>query len=155
MARLTPAQRQRIVRFGLVGLSGVAVNLAAFRGASWALSGALRTDARYGVASALGIVVSIFTNFLLNDGWTWRDRRQAGAPGWFVRLGRFYLVASVGALVQWGVGHGARAVLASMTLPFGLDGERDTLSVLTGIAVGTVLNFVLNNFWTYRQADAP
>ncbi len=156
MAWLTPEQRQRLMRFGLVGLSGVVVNLVAFKAASWSLERGLRDDdVRYAVASAVGILVSIFTNFLLNDGWTWRDRRAAGSPAWIVRLGRFYLVASVGALVQWGVGHGARAVLGNLSLPLGLDAERDTLSVLTGIAVGTVINFVLNNTWTYRRIERP
>ena len=59
----------RVARFALVGLSGVIVNLAALH----LFAGVLGIHEV--VASALAIETSIVTNFLLNDAFTFRDRR--------------------------------------------------------------------------------
>jgi len=89
----SPGDRRRVARFALVGLSGVAVNLAALQ----ALAG--RFHAPDALASALAIEASIVSNFLLHDAFTFPDRR-AGAGGWAGRLGRYHAVSSLGAAVQ-------------------------------------------------------
>ncbi len=144
------AARRRFLQFCAVGASGVVVNLGIFELAQWAFGDRLGPDMRYAAANATGILVSILTNFLLNDLWTWGDRRQDANFSRVRRLGAFYLVASVGGAIQLGVGYGTRAVLQQMELPFGLDVRRDTLSVLTGIGAATFVNYFLNNAWTFR-----
>jgi putative flippase GtrA len=143
----------RLVRFGLVGTSGVGVNFAilalleAILPPTWGLW-------RHRSAMAAAIAVSIFTNFLLHHGWTWADRRgQATATGWFGRLGRFYLVSLVGAGVQWVV-----AVLAfeRLIVPGGLVPVFGVLAPFVaqsiGIVAGMAVNFTANHFWTFREA---
>ena len=67
----------RFVRFGLVGVSGIGVNMAVTAAALATLPAFTHVD-RFSVAIILGIAISIFTNFLLNDRWTWGDRRKPG-----------------------------------------------------------------------------
>ena len=87
------------------------------------------------------IGVSILTNFLLNDAWTWGDREKGGRQRFYVRLGQYYLVASVAGVVQW-------TVLKVLTESFGL---HYLVSNLLGILAGLVINFVANNLWTFRE----
>jgi len=163
---------RRFVEYGLVGLSGVFVNLGAF----WLLAhvGGLHRN----VASALAIELSILSNFALHDLWTFRDRKgQTGALGG--RFARFQGVSLVGLLVQvstfiacnvilyaalWPTaevdayfagGEGAMSGLARALVDPPPVGRLDLISQLCGIALGTLWNFVLNNLWTWKaQADA-
>jgi putative flippase GtrA len=133
----------RFFRFCVVGGSGVAVNLAvlalalATLPAGW---GAWQARA----AQAAGILVSILTNFLLNDLWTWGDRDKGGAGHWLRRLGMFYLVSALAALLQWG---------CSVALH-----ERLGLWIYLAQALGIVLamgvNFALNHRWTFGRPRA-
>lgn len=95
------------IKFGIVGALGVGVNL----GALWA---AQRLGVTTNIASAIAIEVSIISNFILNDQWTFRevnDERaeplsatpKAESTGWLQRALRFQLVSGAGALVQWSV----------------------------------------------------
>ncbi len=59
----------RLIKFSVVGASGVAVNM----GLLYALTRFM--GIHYILSSILAIEVSILTNFILNDIWTWRDRR--------------------------------------------------------------------------------
>ncbi len=141
----------RLVRFALVGTSGVVVNFAilallqAIMPGSWGFW-------RHRTAMAAAIGVSIFTNFLLHHHWTWADRRGDGTlTGWFGRLGRFYVVSLVGAGVQWGVAVGVyeRIVLPS-ELGTALGALAPFVAQAVGIGVGMALNFTANHFWTFR-----
>ena len=133
----------RFFRFCVVGGSGVVVNLAVLAGAlalipaGW---GAWQARA----AQAAGILVSILTNFALNDLWTWGDTEKGGARRWLRRLWKFALVSAVAALVQWG---------CSVALH-----ERLGLSIYLAQALGIVLamglNFTMNHRWTFGRRRA-
>jgi dolichol-phosphate mannosyltransferase len=154
LSRLITPERARFIRFCVVGASGVVVNLAVF---SLFFEVVLTSqfgdiDTRIAVANTIGIIISIFTNFLLNNHWTWGDRVQSDGPrflskGFGKRLGKFYLVSSIAGAVQLGVTqivHTNFDVMAQM-------------AVLAGIAVATAINFVANNVWTFRSElpDSP
>lgn len=132
----------RFFRFCVVGTSGVGVNLLVAT-IAWIFLPFSLGDARHGLASALAIVASIFTNFLLNDAWTWRDRDRS--TSWWGRLGRFYLVSLLAALVQWGV---SLAVYFLMGALVGLGALY--LGQVLGIGAAMALNFVLNHRWTFK-----
>jgi putative flippase GtrA len=145
----------RVARFGVVGLLGVVVNLAVseffFRAG---FSGIEDETSRLAVANAIGVVVSIFTNFLLNDRWTWGDRAKGDLRHWFSRLFKYYVLASVAGLVQVGVSS-ASFELVWQHLPVRIAGfEIDsTLSICTGIGAGMVINFVASHFWAFRDVE--
>ena len=96
-------EQKRFVKFGIVGSSGVAVNLLfvwltfqvinATEGQSEA--GTVAWDRDQAIASAVGILVSVFTNFLLNDGWTWGDREKGvGKTAFLTRVLRYYVASA-------------------------------------------------------------
>lgn len=121
-------------RFGIVGLSGIVVNeglLALFTKVFlWPV----------GVAGALAIEISIITNFLLNNYWTWRTSRD---KSFLIRLLRYHSVAIISGLVNY-------AILLFLS---GL-GMEPLIANLFGIAVGTVINFFLNHYWTFARKSA-
>ena len=130
------------MKFCFVGASGVPVNLL-FTWVGYSFLFATAEMAwRTALASLLGILVSIFTNFVLNDLWTWADRDKV-TLGIGSRLARFYLVSAVAAVVQFA---------AAMSLVEAL-GLHYLIAQLSGIAVAMVLNYVANNFWTFRESD--
>jgi dolichol-phosphate mannosyltransferase len=125
-----------IVRFGLVGASGVLVNtgvLYALHGtAGWPLI----------PASVLAVEAAIFNNFLWNDRWTFKARD--GTPYRFIR---FNLVSLGGLVVNTVI----LAVLVALT------GIHYLVANLIAIAVAMAWNFAANSRWTWRTAtpDRP
>jgi dolichol-phosphate mannosyltransferase len=123
-----------VVRFGLVGASGVAVNsslLYVFHGmANWPLI----------PASALAVEVAIVNNFLWNDHWTFstRDKRP-------YRFLRFNLVSLGGLAVN-------TLVLATVVAVTGI---HYLVANLVAIGAATVWNFAVNSRWTWRSAARP
>lgn len=138
----------RFFRFCVVGGSGVVVNLAVLRLMMFLLPAGWG-NWQHRTAMAWAIVVSIFTNFLLNDLWTWGDREKGGARQWLQRLAKFYVVSAAAAVVQWG---------AALLLY-----ERDALAFITdaifrlytaqaiAIVLAMGINFTMNHLWTFRR----
>lgn len=150
------AHLMRFVKFGVVGGSGVVVNLGVARLVFWALSALVASqDTRQLAANVCGVVVSIFTNFLLNDTWTWGDRLKGGRRQWVARVLRYYATCSIAGLVQ--------VTAASLSYrmiwrPLGLDvwgvDPALELSVLVGIACGMAINFPISHLWAFKD-DEP
>ncbi|RMH69520.1 MAG: GtrA family protein [Gemmatimonadetes bacterium] len=128
---------QRFLKFSIVGASGVGVNMGMF----WLLHIPLGLYDL--VANPIAIEVSIITNFLLNDCWTWRDRRDTGKYSFWGRLVRYnfitsFVAASTDMLVLW-----------SLTRHWGMN---PFVAKGIGIGLGMMLNFTANHFWTFRTA---
>jgi dolichol-phosphate mannosyltransferase len=136
----TKKERQRFVKFCAVGFSGVFVNMAVFALCNEVLLTDVSTASRNLAATSAAVLFSIFTNFLLNDGWTWRDRRARGANALLQRMGRYYLVAGVAGLIQIGIQY-------LMAIPLGFNAH---LANFVGIGAGVFINFFVNNLWTFR-----
>jgi len=115
---------RRFIKFNLVGLTGVLVN-----------EGLLVLLVAYGAyylsASAVAIEVSILSNFVLNDLWTFRDRRHGHVV---TRLLKFNGLMLVGLAVNLAI------------LYFGTDylGINYALSNLAGIAVAFLVRYWLS-----------
>jgi dolichol-phosphate mannosyltransferase len=124
----------RLLKFILIGLSGVVVNegilllLTEFGGLKYYLS------------SILGIEASIISNFLLNDYFTFADRRTGKTGSFWARLLKFNLTCATGALIQYGL-------LLLFTSVFGVN---YLISNLIGIAVAFIWNYVINLVWTWK-----
>jgi putative flippase GtrA len=153
---LKPLVSARFAKFCAVGASGVAVNM----GCLALLADVLGAQAN--LAAALSIEISINTNFLINELWTFRDRRT-GSGGVARRWARFHAVSFVGAALQWSV---FVALNAAVAWSFGRDdsaglvaaiadppdvGRWMYVSQLAGIAVATLWNFTANFFWTWKR----
>lgn len=157
IAFLTPDRVKRLVKFGLVGVSGVLVNVVVFE-VLFRFGGLV-----FSVANAGGIALSVFSNFLLNDAWTWGDRQKGvRRRDWFARMGKYYISASIAAGVQLAVAWAANHYLLPpihLNLPALFDAPAHgvdispTLAVLSGIVVGMGINFVAGHLWAFRDVE--
>jgi dolichol-phosphate mannosyltransferase len=125
VARQDPA---RLLRFGIVGLSGVAVNLAVLH----LLFGMLHWTAF--LASALAVEVSVVSNFFWNNRWTFQQADVS--PRRFVR---FNLASLGGLAITSGV---FTLLLGNTPLPY-------VAADLIAIAVATAWNFGASVLWTW------
>lgn len=121
----------RLFKFAIVGASGVIVN-----------EGLLALFTEYytmpvTIAGAIAIESSIITNFLLNNFWTWRDARK---KTFIKRLVQYHSVSLIAGIVNY-------VILIGLSF-FGL---HHLVANLIGIAVATMINFVLNNHWTFAK----
>jgi dolichol-phosphate mannosyltransferase len=122
------------IKFVAVGLSGVVVN----EGLYWLLTrfGGL-ADYDYW-AVIISIEVSIITNFILNDTFTFAKRRRG--KSFLGRLLKFNLICLSGAAIQTGI-------FMLFTRIFGV---YDLLSLFIGIVVGFLWNYFVNRNWTWK-----
>lgn len=156
----------RFLKYCVVGVSGIVVNLVFL-----ALFADL-LDVQVNLASALAIEVSIVSNFIMNEIWTFRDRHKSSA-GFSFRLLKFHLVALVGGGVQWGVfilgnyfwvwllGAGSQAALPVVAGDTWWSnnpivnppdvGNLKYVSQLVGIGVAMFWNYSANFFWTWAK----
>jgi len=124
----------RMVKFGLVGLSGVGVNIGILY---WLTESA---GLFYLASATIAIEVSIISNFSLNNYFTFADRRAPGIKGFFRQLGKFNLVSLLGLVIN-------TAVLLLFTELFGV---YYLISQLFGIAVATTWNYLGDIWWTWK-----
>lgn len=145
--------RARIIKFGVVGVSGVAVNLLVAGAVSDLMQReGLSPESATPAALVAGIVVSIFTNFLFNDGWTWADQR--GRDSWLARCRKFYLTSAGAAVLQWATSllmhHFYQPTEGLWFLD--ADGLRLKVAACVAILIAMPVNFLVNHFWTFRRA---
>jgi dolichol-phosphate mannosyltransferase len=126
----------RFARFCAVGAGGAAVNTAIL----WLLT---RAGAHYLAAGIAATACATTTNFLLNDTFTWGERRSPTLRVLAVRYLRYWIVTGTGSAVQ-------------LLLLFGLTtaGLPYLLSNTAGIAVAAVWNFFTNGRWTWKPESA-
>lgn len=124
----------RFIKFCLVGGSGVIVN----EGLLWILHHFVSLP--LALSSGISIETSIISNFVLNDSFTFPERRAAGIRFFLQRLGRFNIVSLVGLGINMGI-------LLLLTNVFHL---HYLLSNLVGIATAVLWNYLVNLGWTWR-----
>lgn len=124
----------RFAMFVGVGALGVGVHLIAL---------GLLVDGvglRFATAQAGASIVAMTGNFILNNRFTYRDRRLSGLG--FVRgLISFYLVCGLGMIANVGIG----------AMIYGSD-HRWWVAGLIGAAIGSVWNYALSSALTWKRA---
>jgi dolichol-phosphate mannosyltransferase len=129
----TLARFQSFIKFNIVGLTGVFVN-----------EGLLIILQSVGIyvltASAIAIEASILSNFVLNDFWTFRDRRSGHLA---VRLVKFNVLMLAGLVVNLGVIYVA-------TSYFGIAAA---LANLGGIAAAFLLRYALSVRYAWMREE--
>ena len=141
----TPQRLHRNIRqfmkFGLVGASGVVVNLVVFNLTmrTWAWlsghqGGDLPLTAEY-LANALGFAVSVLSNYVVNRRWTFRSTASKRRE-----MPRFYVVSITAYAVNALVFHLCRVRLELTP----------NLSQLIAIACVMPINFIFNKLWSFR-----
>lgn len=124
----------RFVKFGLVGSTGVVINMAMF----WVLTNGV--GMHYLIAAACAIELALCSNYLLNHNWTFGDRSAGRADG--RQFAQYHVVSLGGMLIN----------VAILQLLVGKFGILPALGNLCGIAAGMTWNFAINFHWTWRRA---
>jgi dolichol-phosphate mannosyltransferase len=124
----------RILKFCLVGISGIFVN----EGLLWIL--AQLAGFPLVMASPISIECSIISNFTLNNFFTFHDRRSLALKSTLYRLLKFNLVSLGGLGINLGV------------LLFFTDvvGVYYLVANLFGIVVAFMWNYILSTWWTWK-----
>lgn len=137
--RLSLGPLGRFLRFGLVGFSGVFVDMAIFY--------LLREQVELGLtrSAILSAEVAILNNFLWNDLWTFGDisRHQRGWRKRFKRFLKFNVICLAGLVLN----------VSLVNLLFNVFGINEYVAKLIAIAAVTVLNFWLNFKLSWRVTD--
>jgi len=127
----------RMLRFGIVGASGIVVN----QGLLMLLHGAFELPLL--LSSLIAIEISILSNFTLNSRWTWKVDLGRSPRNWVRKAVQYHAATVVTAFA------GNVFVLMGLVHLFGVDYR---LANLVGIAVGSGLNYVAGEFWVFRKS---
>ena len=125
---------KRFLKFAAVGLSGIVVN----QGLLWLLTefGGLQ----YYISAIFAIEASIISNFVLNDYFTFADRRTGRGKSFVVRLLKFNVTCLAGAGIQYGL-------LLLFTSVFGI---HYLISNLIAIALAFLWNYFMSSWWAWK-----
>jgi dolichol-phosphate mannosyltransferase len=147
---------ERIIKFGIVGASGVVVNLGCYTLLT-RFAGLGESLMAKNFSYAASVELSILSNFLLNDLWTFADRRHRNP--WYTRLGRFHVVSLIGFGVNFGVFAGVNLWLAATENeiigvlrlgPLDFGNVDDLVAAALGIGLAMTWNFLGNLLWTWK-----
>jgi dolichol-phosphate mannosyltransferase len=129
----------RFWKFALVGASGVLVNMVTL------IVLAEYFDAHKVIAWMFAVGLSILSNFLLNNAFTWRDVRHSSRIHFFMRGVLAYPVAVVGIGANFAVWY-PLVKYVSDAFPY------YAIFNLLGIIAGTSVNFILSSRLVFRPA---
>ena len=129
--RLT--SHRTFIKFSLTGLSGVLVNIGSFQFL-------LELGLHKFLASPIAIELSIISNFLINNYWTFAGRTMVGRKR--IRGIKFNLVSLVTLLLSY-----STFILLSTLFPT----TSPVLLQACGVAPSMLFNYFLNSYWTFRE----
>ena len=124
----------RFIKFAIVGGSGVLVNLGIY-----VLLTRLLSLNEY-VANVLSFEASVISNFVLNNYFTFSDRRGRGGFPFLLQFVKFNVVSLGGLLIQAG----------SIRLFYEIMGISDVVALAIGIVIATLWNYFLNSWFTWK-----
>lgn len=131
------------IKFGLVGISGIGVNFITL----WIALNLL--GANDAVALALGIVVSMTTNYLLNRVWTFHSEHEKRTE-----YPKYILSNLAGIALQYFIGLGVENYFESIDFfsinLLVIDLPSIYLASMIGILVGFVANFSFSKFFVFN-----
>jgi len=132
----------RMLRFGIVGVSGVVVN----QGLLMLLHGSFGLPLL--ISSVIAIEMSILSNFTLNSRWTWKIDLGGSLRSWARKAVQYHAATILSAFA------GNVLILMGLVHLMGVDYR---LANLAGIAAASGLNYVAGEFWVFRthRSRAP
>ena len=122
----------KLVQFGVIGMVGVGVHLAL-------LFLLLTMSAGFAGAQAGAVIGAMTFNFALNNRFTYRDRQLTGLS-WVTGLLSFYLVCSLGAVANVGIG----SLVYDQYHGWWIAG-------IAGAVIGSVWNYVASGWLTWTR----
>jgi dolichol-phosphate mannosyltransferase len=124
----------RIIKFSVVGAGGLVINM----GFLYIFTQYLSVE--YKLSSIIAIELSIISNFLFNNYWTWSEYRK---ETFFKRALKYHISVLISAVgINW-------LILVFLTEYYHV---YYLLSNLIGIIIGTLFNFIMNDVWTFQKS---
>ena len=130
------ASHRVLVKYGLTGSVGALINLGTFQLL-------LDLGLHKFLASPIAIEISIVSNFLMNNYWTFAERNMSGSKR--IRGLKYNAVALATLALNYATFVGL-SILYPQTLP--------VLLQACGIAPAAALNYFMNSRWTFRETPA-
>ena len=156
MLRSILSEKLRILKFFIVGLSGTFINLTFVLLGNTFFFKILGEPHQTWLSYALAIFISIFSNYMFNYLWTWKDRRGPGIAFFLLHLGKYYLTNLVAGSIQFLIANGITFFISFLLYDVG-DGAIPVFwkmgASLAGIGIAGVINFLLNHFWNFNVSD--
>ena len=134
ITKITYRYSEDFIRYCLVGLVGMLVNIGAYLLLNRYFQIPLQA------ASLIAIEVSIVSNFLLNNYWTFKTRPKKLST--IRRLLNFHIAAGISGLLFYYL------FFLLLTTVLGIN---DVLSILLATTTGTISNYTINSLWTWRK----
>jgi len=123
----------KLVQFGAIGMLGVGVHLALL------YLSLNQLGASFATAQAIAVIGAMTFNFALNNKFTYRDQQLKGFA-WIGGLFSFYLVCSLGAVANVGIGSLVYEQLHGWWI-----------AGIAGAIVGSVWNYVASSWLTWTK----
>jgi len=127
------ARQQRTFKFMIVGIVGFGVET----GILWLLTE--QAGLFYIISAVIATEVAIITNFILNDNWTFRDRKKLGSK-LITRLLKYNITCVIGVAIKL-------SILTLLTEVFGL---YYIISNIIGIVTVFLWNYFGSTKWAWR-----
>jgi len=134
ITKITYRYSEDFIRYCLVGLVGMLVNIGAYLLLNRYFQIPLQA------ASLIAIEISIVSNFLLNNYWTFKTRPKKLSM--IRRLLNFHIAAGISGLLFYYL------FFLLLTTVLGIN---DVLSILLATTTGTISNYTINSLWTWRK----
>ena len=149
----TESSRQ-IVKYGLIGILNTLLTTVVIWSLLYILMDESNNEPTYAVmfiANFVGYLVGIINSFILNRNWTFKNKSN-----WKVSLLRFLIAFVLCYCLQLGVVLGLNSIWGAREYEIGFNQYSFTLtsayfSQLIGIVVYSILNFLLNKYYTFRS----
>ena len=130
----------RFLKFGTVGASGTVINLGILYFAQEHLFSSIQQpEMRLNLSLVLAISFATINNFFWNRLWTWADRKQHYDRPILTQFGQYALACWLSILLQ--------AVFTNVFAPH----FYYLIANLIAIALTSILNFVVNDIWTFGR----
>lgn len=131
---------RRFLKFGTVGVSGTVINLGVLYVAQeYIFSSLQHLELRLNLSLALAIFFATLNNFFWNRLWTWTDRKHHYEKPWLAQFGQYTLACWLSIALQ--------AVFTNVLAPH----FYYLIANVIAIGLTSVLNFVVNDIWTFGR----
>lgn len=128
------------MKFGMVGASGVVVNLVVlYLCQEFLFSAITASGMRLNASLAVAIFFATANNFYWNRAWTWNDRQHHPDKHLLLHFGQYALAVWIGIALQF--------ILTKLLVLH----MHYLLANASAIVLASVFNFLVNNFWTFRH----
>ncbi len=133
-----PLFQHRFVKFSIVGLSGMIINLVALYVSREVLFRNIDPEwIRLNLSLGLAIFFATINNYLWNRKWTWLDRKGRTKYGFFPQMGQYFIACGLAIGLQF-----ALTLLLAQFMHY-------LIANIISIVLAAVLNYLLNDIWTF------